>query len=278
MVDLGVADVAAPPHASSVEDFDGGAGGAGEQSSSPSEVDHQSGAVDHDPADVADEGGGDGVGGVDGDAGGGLAPVPVDLARVGHRFRSAGEVGEVGFEGGVVDDDVQHRFRCGGVGGGGGGSGEDGDQGVGSALPIGAGQQRFGDEIAVGGACGVPVGVELGTDEPIEDLPQHRPLGGAAVGAEMDFGADGGDHGVAVVMGPFMIPVGPVGISQRLPPGDHHGEVGELQPHRMIDQQRFGVGELGGATPVGVDLGDHPHLIDPDLTGAEAAAEQFEIA
>ena len=57
------------------------------------------GAVDHDPADVADEGGDHGVGGVDGDAGGGLAPVPVDLARVGHRCRSAGEVGEVGFEG-----------------------------------------------------------------------------------------------------------------------------------------------------------------------------------
>ena len=99
VVDLGVADVAAPPDAASVDELDGGAGGAGEQPSSPSEVDHQSGAVDHDPADVADEGGDHGVGGVDGDAGGGLAPVPVNLGRVGDRFRSAGEVGEVGFEG-----------------------------------------------------------------------------------------------------------------------------------------------------------------------------------
>ena len=121
---------------------------------------------------------------------------------------------------------------------------------------------------AVGGCGGVPVGVELGADEPVEDLPQHRPLGGPEVGAEMDFGADGGDGGVAVVMGPFMITMGPVSVGQCLPPGEHDGEVGELKPHRMIDQQRFGVGELGGAAPVGVDLGDHPHLIDADLTGA----------
>ena len=118
-------------------------------------------------------------------------------------------------------------------------------------------------------ACGgIPVGVELGADEPVEDLPQHRPLGGAAVGAQMDFGADGGDGGVAVVMGPFMVAVGAIGIGQRLPPGEHHGEVGELQAHRMVDQELFGVGELGGATPVGVDLGDHPHLIDTDVPGA----------
>ena len=118
------------------------------------------------------------------------------------------------------------------------------------------------------GGCGsIPVGVELGVDEPVEDLPQHRPLGGPAVGAQMHLGADGRDEGVAVVVGSFMVTMGPVGIGQRLPAGEHHGEVGELQAHRMVDQQLFGVGELGGATPVGVDLGDHPHLIDPDLPG-----------
>ena len=142
VVDLGVADVAGTPQHRRLEHLDGVAGGAGEQSAFASEVDHQSGAVDHDSADVADEGGDHGVGGVDGDAGGGLAPVPVDVGRVGHRWWSAGEVGEVRFEGCVVDDDVDHRFRCLGTGGGGDGSVEDGDQGVGSALPIGAGQQR----------------------------------------------------------------------------------------------------------------------------------------
>jgi hypothetical protein len=83
----------------------------------------------------------------------------------------------------------------------------------------------------------------------------------------MHFGADGGDERVSVVVGSFMITMG-ISISQCLPPGEHHREVGELHPHRMIDQQLFGVGELGGAAPVGVDLGHHPYLIDPDLSGA----------
>jgi hypothetical protein len=39
VVDLGVANLAASPDTSPVEEFDGGAGGAGEQSPSPSEVD-----------------------------------------------------------------------------------------------------------------------------------------------------------------------------------------------------------------------------------------------
>ena len=119
----------------------------------------------------------------------------------------------------------------------------------------------------MGGFGGVPVGVELGADELVEDLPQYRPLGGAAVGAEMDFGADGGDGGVPVVMGSFMVTMGAVGVSERLPSGEDDGEVGELQGHCVIDEQLFGVGELGGAAPVGVDLGDHPHLIDTDLPG-----------
>ena len=83
----------------------------------------------------------------------------------------------------------------------------------------------------------------------------------------MDFGADGGDERVAVVVGAFMIAMRPVGVGECLPPGEHDGEVGELESHRMIDQQLFGGGELAGATPVGVDLGDHPHLIDADLPG-----------
>ena len=91
-------------------------------------------------------------------------------------------------------------------------------------------------------------------------------------------GADGGDERIPVVMSPLMIAVGAIGISQRLPPGHHHREVGELQAHRMVDQERFGVGELGGAPAVGVDLGDHPHLIHPDLTGSEPGPDQFQVA
>ena len=249
-----------------LSELDGLAGGAGEQPPSPSEVDHGAGAVDHDSPDVTDEGGDHRVGGVDGDAGGGLAPVPVNLGRVGHRWRSAGEVGEVGFERLVVDDDVHHRLRRLCAGGSGSGGVEDGDHGVGAALPIGSRQQRLRHHVAVGGGGSVPVGAELGADEPVEDLPQHRPLDGPTVGAEMHLVADGGDKGVAVVMGPFMLPMGTISIGERLPPGHHDSEVGELQRHRVVDQQLFGVGQLGGATAVGVDLGDHPHLIDTNLT------------
>ena len=132
----------------------------------PAEVDDHPVGVDDHPSDVADEGGGDGVGGVDRQPAGGVAAQMGEVGEVdAGDVAVAGHRRQLGVVDGLVDDDVDDRFGAFGVGEGGGGSGEDGGDGVGAALAVGAFEQVGAGVVAEAGTQFVPFGVELGLRE-----------------------------------------------------------------------------------------------------------------
>ena len=106
---VGVVGLAAPgalvasgPQAPSITQHDRVAGAAGEQSCPASEVDDHSGGVEHDPADMPGEGGGEHVVGVDLMPGAGFAAPLINgrrVERVRIALRRAGRGGVRGWFG-----------------------------------------------------------------------------------------------------------------------------------------------------------------------------------
>ena len=199
------------------------------------------------------ERGGEHVGGVELVTGGGFAATLIDRGRVERFDLCAGQLGEVMFEGGLVDDHVDQRVdraghtRC-------CGGGEDRQQGVEAPLGAGALEQRGVHLLAPLGDSGVPVGVELGVTEPIEDLLDHRPGSDTTAGVEIDALTGDADLGITTRMGPLVSAVGAVGVGQCFPAAHHHGELVEPQRPGETDQQLSRVGKLIGAARVG----EHP--------------------
>ena len=78
---------------------------------------------------------------------------------------------------------------------------------------------------------------------------------------------DDADMRIATGVGALVRPVGAVGISERLPPLDHDGELVEPQRLGMPDQQLRGLRELCGAPRVGVHPSQQPRLSDTQSAG-----------
>jgi hypothetical protein len=177
---LGVVGLAAPgakvasgPQTPSITESHGVAGAAGEQSRAAAEVDDNAAGVEHDPTDVTAEGGGEHVDRIDLVTGGSLAAAIVDGCGIEWFDVDTSQRVEVVFEGLLVDDDVDQRIE-GADRAGSGGCLEDRQQGIEASLGIGAFQQSGHHRLAVLGDTCIPVGVELGVAEPLEDLLDLR--------------------------------------------------------------------------------------------------------
>ena len=59
--------------------------------------------------------------------------------------------------------------------------------------------------------------MELGLGEAVEDLLDHRSVGGATAGGEVELGPELIDVGGAVVVGGLVVAVGAVDVGERLP-------------------------------------------------------------
>lgn len=189
--------VSGPDTSGAVLQQDGEAGGAAGQAAGDAEVDGARLGPVHDAPDAADEGGGDGVAGVDRGAVDRLAPPAVWIVVGRHHIVDRAALCDClkgGFEGGLVDDDVDGWLGGGRRVGVAGGGEEDRIQRVPAALAGGA-CQFVGRHWVVGSesqpvAGFVDVGVELGVGVGVEDLAHRRPLGGPAFAAQRPAVAD----------------------------------------------------------------------------------------
>ena len=82
----------------------------------------------------------------------------------------------------------------------------------------------------------VPVGVELGLLETVQDLGHRRPDDDIALGVEVETGSHDGGVDATVEAGPLMVAVGAVLIGQRFPAAAHRLEVEIPQAARLRDQ------------------------------------------
>ena len=200
--------VASPPTTRLAQQPDQLTGHATEQAGLASGTDHHTTSVDHDHADVADQGGSDHVGRVDGVTVDRFAAshhepgthrniqritrislvgvvVVVDHDRgVGFGDAAAGLAGDGFFERRQVTHQVHER-----VGDRppvtGDGSLEDREQCIGTTLGLAAGNHVRGRSIAVFGFGGVPVGLPFGLDEGVENLFHRGALDHTELGTQM---------------------------------------------------------------------------------------------
>ena len=174
------------------------------------------------------------------------------------------------FEGGLVDDDVDHRFGSLAPGRRVRGGHEDGVEGIHSPLRGGAGKVRWRCAAVAESASGfVPVGLELRLAEPFEDLAHRRPLGDAALADDRVAVADPFDRGVAGGVGLLVAAMGTVGVGERFPAIDEQAELVEAQRLGVLQHDVGTVGELLTATRVGSRPCQLAHLGDPDGAGGE---------
>ena len=208
---------------------------------------------------MATKGEGDGVGGGDLYTVGGLAAPSVDI-DVGQR--AVGAAGDPRLEGGLVDEDVDHRLRWAGAGHGGGGTLEDRSQGVEAALGGGPFEHRRCRIITEPLSQFGPVGVELGLLEAAQDLGDRGAVDHPTVGVQPELVTD--DRGVRrpAVVGSLVTAVGAVDIGERFPALHTDAELQERQMLGVIHQGGDDVDDVGTDTRVRpgscqlADLGD----------------------
>ena len=159
-----------------------------------------------------------------------LATSLIDRRRIEWCRVAAEEFGEVVFEGGLIDDQADQRIehpddtrRC--------GREEHGAQRVEATLRSGALQQLRVHQRTPLGDTGIPVGVELGVAEPVEDLLDLRHRQHATLGVDEHPFVDDADVRIAEVVGPLVPGVSTIGVSQRLPAIDHDLEL--VEPQRL---------------------------------------------
>ena len=175
------------------------------------------------------------VGGIDLVAAGGFATPLIHSCRVQRCRIGAAQFGKVVLDGGLVGDDVDQRLehandpRR-------GRSVEDREQGIEPSLVRSALQQVRVHAITPFRRTSLPVGLELGVAEPVEDLLDRCPGHRTTAGIEIDPLVNDTDMRITTRMGSFMSSVSTIGIGERLPTLDHDREVVERQSLRMTNQ------------------------------------------
>jgi hypothetical protein len=253
------AKIASGPHTPSIAQQDRIAGAAGEQPSPASKVDDHPGGVEYHPADTTAQRGGEHVCRVD------LVTcrcftTPITNRGWIERFDAgADKCGEVVFECGLVDDDVDQwvtltdHARP-------GGRSEDRQQRIETTLSRGTIEKSWVHLVAPLGDAGLPVGAKFGVTELGEDLLDHRTGHDTTSTIEIDPFPDDADVRVATGVGSLMRGVGAIGVSECLPTLEHHGKLLKPQILSMPDEQRCRVGELIGAARVGKHPSEESNL------------------
>ncbi len=229
--------------------------GAGEGARAAAEVDDHPVGAEHDASHPPDQGGGDGVGGVDGDPAGGAAALVGQVGGVEARALPGGHGGELGLVDGLVDDDVDDRFGVLAAGMSASGAVEDRGQGIGATLGFGAFEHPGAGVVADPGAQLVPFGGELGVGEPVEHFLHRRVLGGADPGVQVPGVTHQGHARCPAGVSGLMVAVGTVGVGEPLPvphrPHEHLMRMTPGQVHQFVDHRS----ELVATTRVGIRPG-----------------------